>query len=254
MAKKITSGTKEWATYNVNCMNGCFHNCRYCYAKIMAVRFGRHTNRTWRNMKVNTSSVNKKYQKRNGRIMFPSSHDICDFLQVKKACFAVLAKLLKTGNKVLITTKPRLTITKQIIREFEEYKNQIQFRFTITSMDNSLLSFWEPNAPGYRERINSLKYAYSKKFKTSVSIEPFLDNDPTTLVQKVSPFVTESIWVGKMNYIPDNHIPGKHRNIYSAIRNNYAVDHLWEIYEKLKRYPKVRFKDSIRIKLGINGN
>jgi DNA repair photolyase len=33
--RKITSGTREWADYNVNCVAGCYNNCRYCYAKVM---------------------------------------------------------------------------------------------------------------------------------------------------------------------------------------------------------------------------
>jgi DNA repair photolyase len=39
--REITSGTKEWADHNVNCIRGCSNDCRYCYAKIMAKRFGR---------------------------------------------------------------------------------------------------------------------------------------------------------------------------------------------------------------------
>jgi len=31
--RKITSGTKEWADHNVNLIDGCSHDCRYCYAK-----------------------------------------------------------------------------------------------------------------------------------------------------------------------------------------------------------------------------
>lgn len=39
--QKITLGTKEWADSNVNCYLGCSNNCRYCYAKKMAIRFNR---------------------------------------------------------------------------------------------------------------------------------------------------------------------------------------------------------------------
>ena len=35
----ILFGTKEWAPYNFNFMNGCSNDCSYCYAKEMAVRF-----------------------------------------------------------------------------------------------------------------------------------------------------------------------------------------------------------------------
>ena len=46
-ANKSVSGTKEWASHNVNCYNGCCHNCLYCYARWMALRFGRMTAEQW---------------------------------------------------------------------------------------------------------------------------------------------------------------------------------------------------------------
>src|SRR6056297_231416 len=70
------TGTKEWADSNVNIAYGCSHDCKYCYAKKMAIRFKRETERSWKTMRINTKKVNKGYGKRKGRIMFPSSHDV----------------------------------------------------------------------------------------------------------------------------------------------------------------------------------
>lgn len=61
--RKITSGTKEWADYNVNCIKGCYNNCRYCYAKVMAKRFGRSTDDTWKNMKIKKEMLSKDFKK-----------------------------------------------------------------------------------------------------------------------------------------------------------------------------------------------
>ena len=36
-----TTGTHEWCDSNVNCYYGCSRNCRYCYARHMAIRFKR---------------------------------------------------------------------------------------------------------------------------------------------------------------------------------------------------------------------
>lgn len=46
------TGTREWADHNVNCVSGCINDCRYCYAKVMAKRFGRATESTWKIMTV----------------------------------------------------------------------------------------------------------------------------------------------------------------------------------------------------------
>jgi DNA repair photolyase len=250
MKRKITSGTKEWADYNVNCIRGCNNNCRYCYAKIMAKRFGRSTDNTWKNMEVKEDMVCKSFKKRPGRVMFPSTHDIFDISPFKEACFTVLRKLLESENDILITTKPRFGIIQDIDLQFGHYKDQMQFRFTITSDNDRRLKFWEPNAPRFKERLASLKYAFRKRFKTSVSIEPFLDYDPTKLVEKIAPFTTESIWIGRMNYIPRNNLSKEEETYYNEIRKNYETSHLWEIYIRLKGNPKIRFKDSITNQLG----
>jgi len=217
----------------------------------MAKRFGRRTERTWKNMKVNSRAIEKARKKLKGRVMFPSSHDIPDMPQIKEACFRVLMGLLESGNEVLVTTKPRFSVIEDMDHLFSGHKRLLQFRFTITSMEDRLLSFWEPNAPLFEERMGSLRFAFAKGYRTSVSIEPFLDYDPSLLVKTVEPYSTESIWVGKMNYIQRRKVTKEESPFYEEIRRNYELDHLREISEKLRYFPKVRFKDSIRIKLGL---
>jgi len=250
--RAITSGTKEWADHNINCIKGCSNNYRYCYAKIIAKRFGRCTEESWKEIEISRDVLNRTFKKYNGRVMFPSSHDIIDTPEAKEACFIVINKLLEAGNELLITTKPKLSTTRDIIKRFYPFKLQIQFRFTITSVDSQLLSFWEPNAPPFEERLRSLKYAYKKGFKTSVSIEPFLDYNPKTLVNILAPYVTESIWLGPMNYIPKNSIRNEDKQQYAEIRKSYEIDNLKEIFEELKDVPRIRFKDSMTIRLGVS--
>ena len=108
LTRQITSGTREWADYNVNCVQGCSNDCRYCYAKMIAKRFGRKTDETWKEMIINKNAVEKKYKKYKGRVMFPSSHDIVDDPKIIIACLTVLRKLLESDNEVLITSKPKL--------------------------------------------------------------------------------------------------------------------------------------------------
>jgi DNA repair photolyase len=202
-------------------------------------------------MKIRQSAVVKNYHRVPGRVMFPSSHDIVDLPEIEYACFRVLMKLLASGNDVLVTTKPRLGVVQKIAEKCPQYRDRLQFRFTITSRDDHLLKFWEPNAPLFKERMACLEMASAEGYKTSVSIEPFLDPDPQTLVELVAPYSTESIWIGIMNYIPRNGIPPSHAPFYNAIRKNCEKAHLMKIYEKLKDFPKIRFKDSIRFRLDL---
>ncbi|KKL76972.1 hypothetical protein LCGC14_2039610, partial [marine sediment metagenome] len=189
MMPKITSGTKEWADSNINVFKGCSNDCIYCYAKRMAVvRFGRTTKEKWKDMILNTIAYNKGYRKRKGRIMFPTSHDITeDSLYV---CLETLRKLIMAENEVLITTKPCITCIHKIINTFGAFRDQIQFRFTITSDNNAILRHYEPGAPPFIERMGALILAYKTHWKTSVAIEPFLDLNPVPLILKVIPYCT----------------------------------------------------------------
>jgi len=249
---KITSGTKEWADYNVNCVKGCANDCRYCYAKMMAKRFGRATEATWKNMVIRDDVVRKKFRKYDGRVMFPSSHDIPNIPEVKEACFLVLKNLLDAENQVLVTLKPSLSVIRDILNVFKKYKDQIQFRFTITSNCDEILSSWEPNAPTFNERLESLVLSYKEGYKTSVSIEPFLDLDPVPLYYELIPFVTESIWIGPMNHMRKKNLFPEEISEYNRVKETKNLENLERIYKTLVHEPKIRFKDSMMIKLGLN--
>jgi DNA repair photolyase len=246
---KIKTGTKEWADSNVNIAFGCSHNCKYCYAKKMAIRFKRNTNDNWKKMLLNKKAVNKNYKKRKGRIMFPSSHDITE--EILDPCLYVLKKILQSENFVLITTKPKMSIIKKICAEFIDYKNFIQFRFTIGSNNSKNLKLWEPGAPTFEERFKCVKFAFKKGFTTSISIEPFLDFDPIPLVEVLTPFVTHTIWIGKMNYIKRNCLDKDEEELYNEIRKNYEFDNIKQIFTKLNSHQKIRWKDSIKKMLSL---
>ena len=111
-------------------------------------------------------------------------------------------KLLEAGNEVLIVSKPWPECISYICKNFKDYKDQIVFRFTVGAIDNSILSFWEPGAPSYEKRKESLMVAYNLGFSTSLSLEPILDTaNIDSLIDDLIPYVTGSIWIGKMNRI-----------------------------------------------------
>ena len=192
-------GTNEWAVINVNFISGCIHNCKYCFSKANSMRWGQKTLEEWLNEDVRQHDLQKKHKKYDGLVMFPSSHDITPTHLADS--ITVLKELLDNGNDVLIVTKPHLDCIKRICEELAEFKSQILFRFTIGSTDSSVLKFWEPNAPDFTERLECLKYAYHAGFATSVSSEPMLDDNIDAVVSAVSPYVTDTIWIGKVNHL-----------------------------------------------------
>ena len=256
---KVISGTKEWSVSSVNCVNGCSHNCRYCYARYNAVeRFVRITAECWPKMEVRQHDVRKPRKKCDGRVMFPTTHDITP--EVLPACLAVIEKLLAAGNEVLVVSKPHLQCVQAICDLasggmgglFDDYRDQLKLRFTVGAADDAILSYWEPGAPAFAERFASLQHAYAAGFTTSVSMEPLLDS--TNVVETVgtlAPYVTGTIWIGMMNRIDSRVIEGTDPVEIARIKAGQTPERVAEIYEALKDHPKIRWKESCKNLLGL---
>lgn len=247
--EKQVFGTTEWATANANFISGCFHDCKYCYSKEMAIRFKRKTSENWKVEEINTQQLNKKFKKHEGYVMFPSSHDITP--ENLNYSILFLDKILEAGNHVLIVTKPHFNVIESICKRFSGHKKSILFRFTIGSCNSETLSFWEPNAPSFEERLKSLKFAYELGFKTSVSCEPILDINTHELVRLIIPYITDAIWIGKpnflvrrirMNGITDIETINKANELKTLQSDEWIV----ELYNKFKDNPKLKWKESIK--------
>ncbi len=252
--RKSVHGTQEWAATNINIQSGCEHDCRYCYAKGNAVRFGRFKASDWRKPVINEKQVSRNHRNRDGRIMFPSSHDITP--SNIDSVIVVLKKLLAAGNHILIVSKPEPGCIKRICTELADYRDQILFRFTIGSRNNSVLKYWEPNAPSFEKRLSALRWAYSKGFQTSVSAEPMLDTKIEKVIKAVRPYVTDAIWLGRANrlrVILSMTCPGDLAIQQEAAKLLGLQDYKWihELYAKYRKDPMVRWKDSLKKIVGI---
>ena len=253
MAKTV-SGTREWAPVNANCSSGCSHDCRYCYAKCMAIRFKRKTPETWRDEEVYLHRACQVARMSPTRVMFPTTHDITP--ATLDTCMLAMAFMLGGGHELLIVSKPHLGCVKAICKVFTSFRSRILFRFTIGSAAPSVLAFWEPHAPEPEERVLALKLAHAGGYRTSVSCEPMLDANVEAVVAAVEPFVTDTIWLGKANLLRQrlsvngHHDPETTRRA-AALTRSQCDERIRALYEKLKAHPKVRWKDSIKKALGL---
>jgi len=115
-----------------------------------------------------------------------------------------------------------------------------------------VLKLWEPNAPDYDQKLESLKYAFNAGYQTSVSCEPMLDDKVDDVIQKVIPYVTETIWIGKPNKLNerlsmngfknDQVIMGSAR----SLRELFSDEYILNLYERHRNNPKIMWKDSIK--------
>lgn len=247
------TGTKEWAVTNVNIQLGCENGCRYCYARYNAVVFRKWcTAEQWLDPVIVMNRVTRSYLKRGGVVMYPSTHDITVLNLTESIC--VLRKLLKAGNKVLLVSKPRIGCISTICDSLLEYKNRLMFRFSIGSSDDYVLKFWEPDAPAFGERKQCLVFAYSRGYQTSVSCEPFLDNEVEKIVdlfERLKPYVTVSFWIGKLRHftkrvVLEGATPGDIEHLVEPLRAAQSDEFVLGLCQRLNREPLILWKDSIR--------
>jgi DNA repair photolyase len=251
--KKQFTGTQEWACKNFNVCRGCSHDCAYCYAKGMAIRFGRTTAETWKDQIPLPAKLPEAGRGKPTRIMFPSTHDITP--ECLDVCLDALTRMLSKGHEVLVVSKPHVACIREICKRYPAFREKLMFRFTIGSTSNATLKAWEPNAPAYEERLASLELAHAQGYQTSVSCEPMLDTQVERVVHAVQGFVTDTIWIGLMNDVkqrltlngatPEIHAMG------AELINQCSREMITDLYGRLKDNPKIRWKDSIKKMLGL---
>lgn len=247
--EKIPFGTEEWCSRTTNIISGCEHDCKYCYAKSIAIRFKRKTPDTWVEEIVNDTNLDKKFPKVEGRVMFPSTHDITpDNLQYS---LQHLQNILYAGNEVLIVTKPHLWVVGSICEVFKDHKDKILFRFTIGSTNNEVLKFWESGAPSYEERKQSVIHAFNCGFQTSLSCEPMLDDNVEGIVNDLQDFITDTIWIGKMNFLKSRLKMNGYSDSISIQKANELLamqsdESIIDLVDRLKNIPEIRWKESIK--------
>lgn len=252
---KAAHGVGEWANDSINLAQGCEHDCAYCFAKAMAIRFHRSTPESWKNPVIRKEAIGKNYYQQEGRIMMPTSHDITP-LNINEF-LTVLMKVLEAGNEILIVSKPHLPCIKAICKTAAAYKKQITFRFTIGSADDKVLKAWEPGAPSFGERLDSLKWAHQEGYETSLSCEPMLDTSIDQVIEACRPYVTDSIWLGRANNLRQAlslNRPGdeKAKALGEQLLAEQTDDYLRELYHRYKDDPLIKYKDSIKKVAGLD--
>ena len=142
----------EWTDYNCNIYFGCYHDCRYCYARLMTKRFWPEP-MNWRGVRVVKNAVKLARRdlklQRPGKIMFCSMTDPYQPIEAKtRLARQVLEVLADSPFHILILTKSPLAT-----RDYDliQGRSNVEVGFTITSLDD--IPFWEPYAPGNTKRI-----------------------------------------------------------------------------------------------------
>ena len=108
--------------------------------------------------------------------------------------------------------------------------------------------------PDIRKERHPLQYAHGHGFQTSVSVEPMLDPaNIDDLIADLLPFITDAIWIGKMNYIGRlySKVDPEVQAALKAIENAQTDEIIRSIYARHKDNPKIKWKKGIKKIVGI---
>jgi DNA repair photolyase len=260
---EIGFGFDQWGNQSnrENIFFGCYNNCLYCgVRKTQCLRFKRRDWFKWDLMKFKRESYRSSFSKRKNLSIFPTAHDLFPFN--KMLSFKFLRKLIAPSNsirnKVLVVSKPRLSVFRHFVSYFRDLKDYIEIRFTITTPNNDQIHLWEGNSPEYEERIECLSLCYEKGYNISIVIEPYLCNENSLyqLIDKFSTYNILSIWIGKMNRISTRKkllelgYGNKIIKAHQQIRELSSEKHLKSIVLNLKNNEKIKYKESFIKKVG----
>jgi DNA repair photolyase len=178
--------------------------------------------------------------------MFPTTHDL--HYEHVSWWGPFLRDLLERGNDVLIVSKPEYRAIHYICENFQNFRDKIEFRFTIGTNDDKTAAYWEPGAPSPSDRFVCIARARAMGYKVSISMEPLLIEQPKEMIDDLlMGWIDGEIWIGCMNHYAFNpEIPEEARQIKIQSREN-----MQKVYESLKDNPQIRWKDSVQELLNI---
>ena len=96
-----------------------------------------------------------------------------------------------------------------------------------------------------------MKFAFSERYQTSVSSEPMLDDNIGGVINQVSPFVTDSIWLGKANHLRGRLSLNGENDPVTMQRADQLIgwqsdDNIKQLYSQYKDSASIKWKDSIK--------
>ncbi len=197
----------EYGDYTINHVSGCAHGCLFpCYAFNMAKRFGNvKSYAEWIEPKIVGNALElleaeiPKYKNdiKSVQLSFMTDPFMEDYPEVGDLTIKIIQRLNKEDIKVVVLTKSILP------EELLNTSRINEFGITLVSLDEEFRRRFEPFAPAYDKRIESLKRLHEKGFPTWVSIEPYptpniFSQNLLSILERIS-FV-DSLVFGRLHY------------------------------------------------------
>lgn len=157
----------------VNISAGCAHNCVYCYSKGYSIYPGDNFVEVYENMAARIADELTHKRKKPTAIYFcPSCDPFQPLPEIQHLTFEVMKIILENDIDVQFVTKGK--ISKEIFDLFKKHSSKIAGQIGLISIDENILSIFEPNAANLSQRINQLKKLIEIGIKMSVRCDPMI--------------------------------------------------------------------------------
>ena len=197
---KPNGKAREYSPLALNIYNGCDHECKYCYIKI--IRKSPDANKIVKDRKDFLTLLEKELSKNVYKEQILLSF-MCDpyshHNEIAKTTALALKMLNRNNCKVAILTKGGIRCLKDL-EIFKSFGDRIKIGTTLTFTDDKLSLEIEPKAALPMDRLFMLKTFYDNNIKTFVSIEPVIDTRQSLSLIKASVGFVDHYKVGKINY------------------------------------------------------
>ncbi len=160
-------------TATVNLTRGCAHQCVYCYTRGYSSFPGEHTIAVYANTFEKMKAEWQRKRKIPDCVYFSPSSDIFQPIpEVLDMGYNILHWLLNNNVRIAILTKG--VIPNRFFDLFAQFPEQIQFQHGLITLDNSILSMFEPGAASAETRISQMRRFIDLGITTRVRLDPIL--------------------------------------------------------------------------------
>lgn len=191
MSEKIDGKWKTW-----NPVIGCFHGCRYCWARRFALERLCSTEKYKNGFapKLAENELNKRF--RNQFVFVSDMGDLFGDWVPKEWILRVIEATRQSPSSDF------LFLTKNPSR-YKEFVHQCRENIVLGATTETNRSYDFSKAPPVTERAGAMtELTYKRKF---VSIEPIMDFDPDAFVRMIENIAPEQVSVGYDNW--NNRLP-----------------------------------------------
>lgn len=192
----------EYGDYAINHVQGCAHNCGYCYARMMK----RMNQDQWSNPAIVSNAVallNEELPATEGRIKnihmcFSTDPFMMHFPEVSYLTLQLLRRINEQRIPVTMLTKGIYPAAK-----LKDTLPANGYGITLVTLDEGFREKMEPGASRLADRLAALRKLHEMGKRTWISIEPYptpniVEQDIQELLQEMA-FVDRIIF-GRMNY------------------------------------------------------